>query len=364
MVSRLVVFVLAALASVPFAEATFRMLGDSPSRDLGGLFQAFGEGSYKLAPNVVTDAALASGHVSVYTDDLGLRCDRDRRFATVPGDKIDVVVVGDSQGFGNGVNYEDSIAGSLARAADQDGYRVANTSVGGHSLKTQFSLIRWLHEEQHLEFANLVILLTPVMVANCDADNHAIVGGDGRLYGQEVGPGMRVRKWMKTSTVVYGRVRDAVRGLGVGLNPGEASPMVFSLYSPGDPEQQARRALGSCLGKFLTYGTALGASLQVVYVPLTIEADFDPTRRAAARHGIILDEQVPLRICAEVADDLTLRLHSLKPTVIQAHAERLTLNVKGDAHYSPALSRRCGKSVWDSLDLPRRTAREVTDAGD
>ena len=62
-------------ASAVVADVAFRLFGDSPSSDLGGMFAQFEDGSYKLAPSVNTDASSSAGHFSVHTDGLGLRCD-------------------------------------------------------------------------------------------------------------------------------------------------------------------------------------------------------------------------------------------------------------------------------------------------
>jgi hypothetical protein len=109
------------IASFPVAEFVFRLIGDEPSFDLRGLFAPFASGNYKLAPEVQTSARFASGPLSVYTDAFGLRCDKAKRFAADPQKPIDILFVGDSQGFGNGVNFEDTIGGSMARLAAEQG---------------------------------------------------------------------------------------------------------------------------------------------------------------------------------------------------------------------------------------------------
>src|ERR1043166_4953566 len=131
------VLILIWLASVPAAEIFFRVVGDRPSDDLSGLYSPFVDGSYKLGPRVETHAFWSAGKFSVYTDELGLRCDRDLRLATHPGDRPDAIILGDSQGFGNGVNFEESVAGVVANLAASEGLRLANASVGGHGTRNQ-----------------------------------------------------------------------------------------------------------------------------------------------------------------------------------------------------------------------------------
>ena len=119
------------LTSMPVAECVFRLARQRPSEDLGGLFVPFGHGSYKLGPWVNTQTPWAPGRFSVHTDGLGLCCDADRRLTTKAGDHLDLLSLGDSQGFGHGVSFRDSIAGSAAELAPTDGMRCANACVNG-----------------------------------------------------------------------------------------------------------------------------------------------------------------------------------------------------------------------------------------
>ena len=353
-VGRVVVFLVVFLATVPAAEAVFRVLGDTPSYDLQGLYVPFAHGSYKLGSLVSTDAFWATGRVSVYTDALGLRCDVDRRYGAKPGDAVDILLIGDSQGFGNGVNYEDSVAGSLAATAAQAGYRVSNASVGGHSLASQLSLVRSLQEDQGLKISNIVALLTPVMMGACDQDTRATVGQDGRLYGDQVNAETRLRLWLKTHVVLYSRIRDALRNYGIGIEPARSSPTVFDFYKAGPAEEETKAKLYSCLKTLVDYGAMREMGVQVVYLPSVVEGDFEPVRQAAADQGIVLDPEVPFRIYSSVLPRLGLQPIDLRPTLQKIHADGQSLTVKADFHYSAALSRAISASVWTALDLPDR----------
>ena len=351
---RAAVVLVSFVASVPVAEAIFRLIGDVPSYDLQGLYVPFDNGSYKLGPTVNTEALWASGRVAVHTDELGLRTDAQRRFAVKSGDAVDILLIGDSQGFGNGVNYEDSVAGSLAERAMQSGYRVGNASVGGHSLKTQLRLVRSLQEEGRLKVSHLVALLTPVMMGGCDYDTRAMVGQDGRLYGAVPGVGTRLRTWLKSHVVLYSRIRDAVRNSGIGTDPARGSPTVFDYYRPGAIETETREKLYSCLKTLLDYATPRELTVHVVYLPSVVEADFAPLRHAAAATGLALDPDVPYRTYSAVAGRLGLRTIDLRPALNKARADGDSLTVKADFHYSAVLSKAVSATVWAALDLPPR----------
>ena len=351
------IFIGIAAASFLPAEGVFRLLGDKPSGDMRGLYESFGPGGYKLGANVDTSADWASGKFSVHTDGLGLRCDRDRTFAVNPGDQLDVLFVGDSQGVGNGVNFESTIAGSAALCARERQLRVANMSVGGHTMTQQLELLRELTEEKHIKARMYVLLTTPVMTLGCDGYSHATVGTDGRLYDAPKTPREMALIYLKSHAVTYSRVRNAIRNAGIGVNPTRDTPFLFHVYGEGIEESRASQNFTECVGRFAAFASEHGARLMLVYVPLTVEADFQNVDQAATSRGLKLDRDLPGRICASVSKNLNLPFHDLRPTVQKLRLDGDTLHLTGDYHYDSTLSSACGRSICGALQsflLPRQ----------
>jgi len=342
-------FLLLWTASIPIAEAAFRWLGDQPSLDLEGLFVSSSGSSYKLASGVDTQATWAAGRFTVHTDGLGLRCDEHRLLAVKPGDRLDVLFLGDSQGFGHGVSFVDSVAGSAAELAAREGYRFANASVGGHAALNQFALARWLAEEQRVVASNYVLLMGPLMINNTDGFTRATVGDDGRLYDRPPRAWAKIGLWAKTNLVVYGRLRDAIRNLGVGGRPQEDRQALLRLYGAGEPEEEVRRKLVRFLREVQQFAARRGAGVRVVYLPMTVEVDLEVMRRAAAVSGVNVDLDLPRRIGRAAARELGISFHDLGPVLERVHSEGDPLRLKGDFHYNPVLSRACGLSIWQDL---------------
>jgi len=343
------IVVLTWLCMAAAAEAVFRLVGDAPTHDLEGLYAPFVDGNYKLATNVDTEADWASGKLTVHTDDLGLRCDSDRQFATRPGQSVDVLLLGDSQGFGNGVSFESSLAGSLAITAKRDGFDVRNASIGGHSAASQARLAQWLNDEHGLKVANYVILVTPAIASSGGHLNRARVGADGRLYGEATGTLALLRLWIKTHLVVYGRIRDAAHNASIGVVPENDAPFVFQFYQTGQSEELLSRKFLEFVGQFKAFAAQRGARVHLVYLPLTLEADFEPTKRAAALRGIDLDRDVPLRVCSAIAKQLNLTFFSLRPLLESLHAKGTALQLGADFHYAKELSVNSGENIWEAL---------------
>jgi hypothetical protein len=332
------------------AEVIFRQLGDRTTEDKQGYFMPFNDGNFKLLPQLDVSAKYASGPFSVHTDSLGLRCDKDRKHAVQKGDAVGLLFIGDSQGFGNGVNFEDTIPGAVAEIAYKKGSRVANASVGGHGALNQLELVRWLRNQQNLRVARYVILLTPVMLTGCDSLARASVGQDGRLYDKPKSRGELAIIWLKTHSVTYARVRDVVRNMGIGVEPSKDVPFVFRIFDASSDEEESVQKLMGCLAAFREIAADDGATLSVVYTPLTIEAEFDSIRKAAEAKGVRLDPDLPMRIWSAAATRLGIPAYNIRSVLQKAHSEGRRLNLKADFHYEGNVSKACAQYLWREME--------------
>jgi hypothetical protein len=346
--TNLLVILLIWVISVPTAELVFRSLGDRPSADLAGLYIPFGDRSYKLGALVDTGADWASGHFTIHTDSLGLRCDRAREFGLKADRVVDYLFIGDSQGFGNGVNFEDTISGSFAAKAAPTS-SVANASVGGHGAMNQLELIKWLQKEKGISVKNYILLLTPLMVLNPNAYTHAEVGSDGRLYGERKSPRQMAMIWIKSHSIVYSRFRDAVRSLGMGAVPSRDDPTVLRIFGTGEPEEVLKEKLATFLQHFQEYAAAQGANVYLAYVPLTVELDFQGVRNAGLRRGVGVDPTRPFRIAKSAAEKAGMKLIDLHSVLQSMQAKGQILNLIGDFHYAAPVSNACGLEVWSQV---------------
>jgi len=343
------------------AEFSLQQLGDRTTEDIQGIFTQFNNSSYKLSPNVAFFAKYASGPFSVFTDGLGLRCDAARKYSVKKGDAVDILFIGDSQGFGNGVNYENTIAGRIAIIAEGKGVRVANESVGGHALRNQFELLQWLQNQKNLQISNYVILLTPVMATSaCDSFATAFVSQDGRLYDKKKNNFEMIVLWFKTHSVVYARLRDAIRNIGLGANPLSETPLVFQMYNANTDEEEAVRKLASCLKEFRDFADSNSATLSVVYVPLTNEVDFISLRRIAETKGLKLDPDLPIRVSKRAAEELGISFFNIRNVLEKANDNGQQLHLKADSHYNTDLSIDSAYYLWQEIETVLLKTNDVS----
>src|SRR5262249_33169196 len=157
------------------------------------------------------------------------------------------------------------------------------------------------------------------------------VGQDGRLYDDHTDSLALFRTWLKTHLAVYSRVRDAVRASGIGVSADADIPFVVQVYNPGAETPNADACSGF-LADFKAYAAQHGAAVQAVYVPLTVEMNFDPVRRAGGRRGIAVDAEVPFRTLAAAARKADIPVYDLRSVLRDFNSRGEALSLFPDFH--------------------------------
>jgi hypothetical protein len=334
------------LLSIPAAEVAFRLAGDKPTTELEGLYEEFGSLSYKHRAHVVADADWIEGRFSVATDAHGLRCGRGQASSTLTARDFDLLLLGDSQGYGQGLDFEQTISGVLSRLAARRAMSVGNASVGGHYLENQFELLCWLYE-RGVRPRSVLILMTPYLVASSGRLNQARVDSRGRLTNGVSSRRERLTLWLKTHTVVYARLRNSVREL-IPLGGRPEAPLLIRFYSV-DSEAGYREHLFEFLAGLSRWTAERGVGLTIAYTPLAAEMDFGEVARIARERGIQTDPSMPYRTVEMVAGELGIRLLDLRPVLVRVRETGQKLTLLKDPHYNAAVSEACAEALWSSI---------------
>jgi len=246
------------------------------------------------------------------------------------------------------VDYEASLVGALAETAMSHGVRLSNASVGGHYLANQYELVHWLRVRNGLRGTRFVLLLTPFLIGTAGRVNTPTVGADGRLYGSVPGVRQLATVWVKTHTVLYARLRDALRA--VGIRPGDdGSASAVGLYAARERATGEAR-LTESIRAFMKAEGLTDREVDVVYTPLAAEFGFEPLRQAAAAKGMEVDRDGPFRRAAAAASALGLRFVDLRPTLAVLKSGGIPLSLTGDPHYSAQASRASASAIWAALE--------------
>lgn len=335
-----------AVVSLPVADVIYRLAGARPSANLSGLFIEIGEGGYRQRSNISTSADWYSGPFTVLTDDLGLRRGRDAASATKPGDTVDLLVIGDSQGFGHCLDYEVSVVGALRGLAAPHGVKVANSSVGGHYLRNQLELARWLHEDQRVAVRRVAVMLTPYLIATPHAYNRVRVSQSGDLFESEPTFVSQLALWAKTHTTIFGRVRNAVNNVR-GIKPDNSALLGF--FATDSRHEQHAQGLREVVAEMVAWTDSIDAKLILVYTPLAVELDFAGVAQVAAGADVPVDKDAPFRLAEAVAEEYGLPLIDLRPALSQRLAAGKPLTCRGDPHYDAETSVESANLIWEAM---------------
>lgn len=334
------------LLSLPVAEVAYRLAGAGPSADFEGLYREFGRASFRMNESLHSTADLFNGFVHIYTDELGLRCDAERRTGIAPGDSVRFLFLGDSQGFGNGVDYAQSVIGDFALQLQEEGSRAANLSIGGHYLDNQLELATWLTDEQQVRVGEIVLLATPRFLFKIGDYATASVDGNGRLVVRNPSPVVRIKMLFKSRSAVYIRLRNALQSVfGRGK---DRSAAIASMYRIDRREARAKQ-LDAALEKVESWAESRRATVALAYLPLTIEESDGMIRQVGQNSGIETDASLYRDLLSEAADRHGMQLIDLSESLRRAEDEGLPLSLAGDAHYSEALSRICARQLRRQL---------------
>jgi len=356
--SRTIAFALGVLAaclvlSAPVAEGAFRLLGIEPADQTVAVFRPFGDGSYRPSPRAKSLEDWASGKFWIYTDDFGLRCGADGRPAAEPGKPVDLLILGDSQAFGLGLDFERTVVGVMTSEAAKDGRTIANAAVGGHFLRNQVELAQRLHEEG-LRFRRVAMLMSSGRVQDPDGYSSARVASDGRLFGQVADASTRAKWWAKTHFATYGVLRNAYRNQFGSMEHGPDTSAAAYRRSNAARFLDGWRAE---LSSVRDWAKGLGVQMDMVYLPDTFDFDVDALARKLGDAWADVDSDVPFQVLKKACDDVGIGLVDARPPLRVRKDAGLPLHLRTDYHYDADTSRDVGLYVWRELCALRRDGR-------
>ncbi len=350
---RALVVLLVFLASIPGAEAAYRWAGVQVAGAMGGFYESFGERSFKSAPGASVLMNWYSGTFHVHTDGLGFRVAQPGRPSPDPA-SIDILLMGDSQTFGQGLEYERTVAGEFAAIAGGHELRVANAAVGGHFLRNQLELLRWLVDGPRLRPRVIAVVLTPRSVSDPDGYSEAHVE-EGQLWDAPPDFAKRARAWLSGNSAVYLTVRNAVRNA-TGGQSREATPYL-RMYDAARFEGEAGAALASVVKDFADLAESIGARLVVAYLPLELDGVIDSVAAAQVPPAAGISGGAPGRAARAAAESAGVPFLDASCVLDNRRRDEKPITLKSDAHYNAGTSREVAELMYGSLDWPALTGR-------
>lgn len=325
----------AVLLSAVLAEGAFRLAGVRATNLTEGVYETFQDGSFRLRDNADAYLAWYPKGFHVYTNEAAVRVAKgDPGWTRGP---VDVVIAGDSQALGWGLDYEKTFAGIFDAQCREAGVSIANISVGDHGLANQQEVLAWLRERREMSAKQVVLCMGPSQVSTSGryAKRHVWGGG---LYSAPPSAIIKAKIWLACRFASYSVVRNAWKNL-----RGREEVRFLDIFENSRAEERRTRLRGA-LKEFKEECARSGANLVIVYLPVSYTEDVDqvdPER---------LDGQLPARLCREVAEELGVPFLDFSPVLRELLDRGLPVALKGDPHYSLEMNVACAKVLWNGLD--------------
>lgn len=331
--------------SIPAAEAAFRLLGTRPADPTVAVFRPFGRQSYRNAPGADTVEDWASGPFRIRTDSFGLRCGADGTPAADRERALDLLVIGDSQAFGLGVDYEKSVVGTMHELARAQGRSIGNAAIGGHFLRNQIELAQSLHDEG-LRFRRVAYLMSSGRVQDPEGYATAHVDPSGALYLAPPDARARVRTWLRTNLAMYKIVRAAWHNQFASRERDPDLPLAVYAREkiPGYTANWRAEMV-----RFRDWAASCGAEAVLVYLPETFDLDVESVVRARGEADGRYDGRAPFEVCRVACAEAGVPLVDASPALVSRKAAGLRLDLVTDYHYDADTSRAVGEIVWAEL---------------
>lgn len=328
MLNRLLAAALGIAVSLGFSELALRWLAPQEASWLDIYRQEPGLPYYTMSAELRQTIETGEGLWHIHTDGRG------RRVAREPGspgaDAPLLLVLGDSFAFGQGVEYEDSFVGQLARQLG-DAHRVVNTAVGGHG-PVQY---RQILEAELAAGERPRALLVSIFVGNdfydCVWDKRLVVIDGAIATGDH-----RARAWLKRNLHLYRLASKLYQRFGPARGAGHVAPE--ELYREAAWNEgalaRARSAFATELGRIAELARGVGAHVVVALIP-TAEAVAD---------GATPGHALPMARAREALADLPVTTLDLTPTLRSLGARRAYL--AHDGHLTPEAGLAVADALW------------------
>lgn len=348
----------AAILSCLTADGVFRLVGVRTAQTTDGIYAPMPDSGYGHRAQTCVYMNWFPHGFSVCTDALGLRVPVGGLGASEHGAKLDILVLGDSQGFGNGVEQEQSIPGRLQQLASARGWTVGNVAVGGHGLQNQMQALQLLRDRHEIRCRVVVLLLTPAMMSNPSGFTRATVY-QGNLYDRPPTRPMLARHWLSTHSAAYIVVRNAAARLT--RDSGRATKAILQMYETGSTVSAREQALLSEAQALVQLAASMGARVVTAYLPLEIEGRI--TQFASTSALAQVSPMVLRGMARRVASAIGAPFVDTSPALDRVRASGAAVALEGDPHYSELTNDQCARMIWESVGWERlmgdRTVNEA-----
>jgi hypothetical protein len=295
----------------------------------------------------------------VHTDQYGFRSKAEgtRRI----GGRPYYAVLGSSDVFGNGLDYEQTFIGVLAGKMEQEGIDVVNMAVPAHQLVEQYSIFQHYVASASPPPQVVLICLNPLSVGSYDEIHPDIVVKWGNLYDKNKWKAAFARKTLEDVSATYRFFRDAFRTLQ--LRYSKPTDYDLEFYRKAYSTQHrirtpARKAdfLGR-LKELEAFIRDLKATPVCVYFPTVGGYLLNELKTQGKIDGQQVDTAFFVDLLHGHCDAEGVHFINLEPLLLNLYRKGEKLNFDLDGHFNGPTSRVIGDYLYDSLRPGRGVGR-------
>lgn len=348
--ARLLVVLLTLFVCLLTLEIGLRLTGRYRTGEVSGYLEAGGI-SYVMKKNASKTVYWPGFSWDVFTCDLGFR-------AKQPGPRnLDrkpyFAVLGSSDSFGNGLNYENTFVGVLDERMDAKGIEVVNMSIAGHHLQEQAALFKQFARSTTNHPTTVLIFFNPNFIGGYD-DNHTnVVVRRGELFPRERWRMAMAKMILANSSTSYCFFKDGIRRLQQKYIGREDFSLSFYVerFSSRHPIRQPERTQDflNSLKDLTDFIRSLGATPICVYCPPAGQIDLNNMVAKGKLEAGLIDTQFFVDIVRQHCDAEGIRFVNLEPPVQERYNRGEKLNFDADGHYNAPTSRMVGEYLYNVL---------------
>ena len=338
------------VACLALLECGLRVMGRFQSDGFIGYHAARGV-SYGMKPNVTKRVAWPTLSFTVYTDDLGFR-------AKQPGPRSlhgrpYCAVLGSSDVFGNGLDYERTLVGVFAENTERDGIDVVNMAAPGHHLLEQVSLFEEFTASASQMPSIVLICLNPLLIGGYEDIHENAEVRMGHLVDKSGSRIALAKVLMSNLSATYCFFRDAIRNTQLkhfGRKDYDLSFYVerYSTHHPIRTPERTQDFLKH-LKKLEGHIRSLGATPVCVYFPAVggfllndLKAKGQPTAEE-------FDTSFFPELIRQHCQSEGIRFIDVEPFLQSMYNKGEKLNFDLDAHFNGPTSAAIGEYLYESL---------------
>jgi hypothetical protein len=316
-----------------------------------GSFLEQGGVSYRLQRNATKRIEWPTASFTVHTDDMGFRYKRPGPHPL--GERPYYAVLGSSEVFGNGLDYEHTFIGVLGEKLERDGIDVVNMAVAGHHLLEQISVFDAYAASATAPPNKVIVILNPLFIGGYDDIHANTVVRMGALFPETGWEWPMAKMILADLSASYRFFRDTIRNAQRKHFP--RGDFAISFYVDRYSTTHRIRTPAKT-ADFLAHMRrleqrirGLGATPVCVYAPTVGGFLLNALKAQGKLDGSTFDTEFFVALSSTHCAAEGIEFINLEPLLQHKYDLGEKLNFDADAHFNGPTSRAIGEYLYGAL---------------